>query len=327
MRWICPLCTQVLTQSAKHWQCDQGHLFDVAKNGYINLHTVQQKGSKQPGDNKDMINARHRFLAAGYYQPLVEALGSFVFTHLSDDPAPLEWLDVGCGDGHYLRALQERLPQTQWCGIDISKEAIKVAARAKRQAPTDKKHTSGALYTQQNPPPKNTPSSPQFVVASSRHIPIGDAACDGILQIFAPTFAPEIQRILKPEGKLIRVTPGPHHLRELREALYLKTHSHQPSDTPQGFTKMGEQRVTTQININEPDHRQDLIAMTPYQWHGKQSVKDQFTKDASAQITLDFEISCFRVATPAEPAAASVTEPPTAKASGENTGQPSAILL
>jgi hypothetical protein len=32
------------------WRCEQGHSYDVAKQGYVNLHVVQHKHSKNPGD-------------------------------------------------------------------------------------------------------------------------------------------------------------------------------------------------------------------------------------------------------------------------------------
>lgn len=47
--------------------CSNRHSFDQARSGYVNLLPVNQKRTKQPGDNKQMVHARTQFLDAGYY--------------------------------------------------------------------------------------------------------------------------------------------------------------------------------------------------------------------------------------------------------------------
>ena len=70
---ICPLCEKPLSREAKNWHCENGHTFDVARQGYVNLLTVQQKHSLNPGDTREMVGARRQFLEAGYYLPLGKA--------------------------------------------------------------------------------------------------------------------------------------------------------------------------------------------------------------------------------------------------------------
>jgi 23S rRNA (guanine745-N1)-methyltransferase len=43
---------------------------------------VQQKKSKVPGDNDEMVKARREFLQAGYYQPLSPDLKEYVLAVL-----------------------------------------------------------------------------------------------------------------------------------------------------------------------------------------------------------------------------------------------------
>ena len=40
---ICPVCGAALEPQGTAWRCAQGHCFDVARRGYVNLLTVTQK--------------------------------------------------------------------------------------------------------------------------------------------------------------------------------------------------------------------------------------------------------------------------------------------
>jgi 23S rRNA (guanine745-N1)-methyltransferase len=41
--------------------CENGHPFNIAKEGYVNLLLSHQRKSKHPGDDPDMVMARRRF--------------------------------------------------------------------------------------------------------------------------------------------------------------------------------------------------------------------------------------------------------------------------
>lgn len=45
MSFSCPLCHASLMRSDKSYRCPQGHQFDMAKEGYVNLLPVQHKRS------------------------------------------------------------------------------------------------------------------------------------------------------------------------------------------------------------------------------------------------------------------------------------------
>ena len=61
LHYHCPLCKLELTLNDKTYRCDNNHSFDIAKEGYVNLLPVQNKKSKQPGDNLEMVQARRAF--------------------------------------------------------------------------------------------------------------------------------------------------------------------------------------------------------------------------------------------------------------------------
>ncbi len=52
-------------------------------------------------------------------------------------------------------------------------------------------------------------------------LPVVDAGVDVVLSVFSPRNAEEFARVLRPDGCVISVTPGPDHLDELRSAFGL----------------------------------------------------------------------------------------------------------
>ena len=73
----CPLCGAPLAEERKTLRCLNGHAFDRAKEGYVNLLPANRQHSKAPGDDGEMTAARTRFLSGGWYSPLREALSAF----------------------------------------------------------------------------------------------------------------------------------------------------------------------------------------------------------------------------------------------------------
>lgn len=238
----CPLDGDALRQVGKTWQCASGHCFDLASQGYLNLLPVQHKRSRDPGDSKEMVAARRRFLNAGGYAPIADAVARVVLAD-SSVGGSLSCLDAGCGEGYYLRRLAasagDERPLTL-LGLDISKWAVQAAAR---QSP-----------------------SPAWVVGSNARLPVLDATLDCILCLFGfPVYA-EFARVLGPGGLLLQVDAGPDHLRELREVLYptLKPPREQDRSVPTGFVDAGSESVRFMLEIEGAERIGDLLAMTPH---------------------------------------------------------------
>ena len=160
MSFRCPVCSQELKKEEKIWVCPQGHTFDIAAKGYVNLLMSNSSGAKRHGDDRLMINARRDFLSKGFYEPLREA----VYEALSADfPRGGTLLDAGCGECWYTSYFKNRLGEPglepQVLGVDISKYALEKA-------------------------PKNC--GVERAVASIYKLPVGDGECDAIVNIFAP---------------------------------------------------------------------------------------------------------------------------------------------
>ena len=97
MVWMCPHCAQPLEARESGLSCVNGHRFDRAREGYVNLLPVQHKRSKNPGDNSEMVRGRRALHQAQLYRPLAEVLCDLVAT--CTDASRL--LDIGCGEGYY----------------------------------------------------------------------------------------------------------------------------------------------------------------------------------------------------------------------------------
>ncbi len=121
----CPVCATPLRLEKRTHRCEKGHSFDLSKEGYVNLLLSHQRKSKNPGDDKMMIQARRRFFDSGAFDPLVklilekglrpEALDFRNSTPPKPQASGLQpiafpsILDCGCGEGHLLGTLSTSL--------------------------------------------------------------------------------------------------------------------------------------------------------------------------------------------------------------------------
>ena len=123
MKLICPICGQELNMVGKQYLCPNNHSFDIARQGHVNLLTVQQKHSKNPGDTREQVLSRREFLEEGHYAPICQTLIDTAKELSITGPI----LDVGCGEGYYSSRLADALG-AELTGLDISKEAVRCAA-------------------------------------------------------------------------------------------------------------------------------------------------------------------------------------------------------
>ena len=97
MQILCPICHQPLSHQDHQATCPNGHCFDYASSGYLNLFLSQKKAH---GDNKEMIQARSAFLASGAYGFLRDALVKEIEAYHPDT-----FLDLACGEGYYTQKI------------------------------------------------------------------------------------------------------------------------------------------------------------------------------------------------------------------------------
>jgi len=268
----CPLDALPLQRVDACWRCPSGHSYDVSAQNYVNLLPVQHKRSRDPGDSKDMITARHRFLQAGHYLPIAQAVCRAALDG-QNASASLSCLDAGCGEGYYLRALlaaSEHHPLTlQSVGLDISKWAVAAAAKRDRQT--------------------------TWVVGTNANLPVQPASLDLVLCMFGfPVYA-EFARVLKPGGKLIQVDAGADHLRELREIIYpsLRPGREDAHGMPPLFRKAGTESLRYQMTVDSADTIADLLVMTPHFYRASSEGRARAAALTDLTTTVDVAVTQF----------------------------------
>lgn len=266
--FICPLCQTSFQQKNNSLVCNNNHHFDIAKEGYVNLLPVQAKGSKQPGDNQQMMIARRNFLDSDGYLPLAQKIVQLAKHYLQGIDAA-QILDLGCGEGYYTNLVANALPEHQVYGLDISKVAVRYAAKRYKNV--------------------------NFCVASAFQVPIADNDLDMIIRIYAPSKAQELARLINKNGYLITVTPAPGHLLQLREVIYeqVKAHPEEHQQLP-GLQKLVKVRLNYCLDIQQPQQLIDLINMTPFAWKMSQEKRDKLLQKGAWKIDCDFNIEIFQ---------------------------------
>jgi 23S rRNA (guanine745-N1)-methyltransferase len=267
----CPLDGAPLHRHGATWRCAAGHSFDIASQGYANLLPVQQKRSLDPGDSKEMVAARRRFLNAGHYQPIAAAVSRAVLAERAAD-ATISCLDAGCGEGYYLRQLAAAPGAGQTLvllGLDISKWAVLSAAKQDQR--------------------------PNWIVGTNAHLPVLPARLDRVLCMFGfPVYA-EFARVLKAGGELLQVDAGPDHLRELREIIYpaLKPERLAEQDIPAGFRSLSTESIRFSLSLDGQAQIADLLSMTPHLYRASAEGRARAAALNTLVVTVDVRLTRF----------------------------------
>lgn len=255
---ICPLCNKALKQINNSFKCSNNHNYDLSKEGYLNL----LLNRKNAGDNKVMVASRKAFLDKGYFNQLREYLENLLpkYNLLNKDI-----LDLGCGDGFYSSAIGS---STNLIGIDISKEAIKIAAKRDKVS--------------------------RYIVASINNLPLAQNSVDGIINIFAPIDEDEVARVLKSSGLLIKVSPATDHLIELKEVLYDNVYPTSEKEISNSrLLLLEESRLTYKRTVNNEDLLH-LVKMTPYFYTTRIENLKKLNSIKQLAITFSFKIDCYQ---------------------------------
>lgn len=265
---LCPLDQLPLTRQERSFKCAQGHSYDLAKTGYINLLPVQNKHSKDPGDSKEMVSARRDFLAQGHYDPIIEAILNTMPQSLTEQES-LNLFDAGCGEGYYTRRLFDQLSKRMVMaakGLDISKWAILEASKRSKDI--------------------------AWIVGSNAHVPVQAGSFDWVMCAFGFPVFEEFDRILKDQGWLLLVESGADHLLELRQVLYpeIKAHRETFQEGIDGFELRHKTAHRFRFELDSQERIAQLLSMTPHihkaPYAGKQAALALQQIELTADITL-----------------------------------------
>jgi len=259
----CPVCAGELEPREGALRCAAGHSFDIARQGYVNL----VPGS---GDSAEMVEARDAFLAAGHYRPLSEALAEEARRHgafakeAGARPTAGEsgggailgvgagtagggaMLDVGAGTAHHLGYVLDAFPDRLGIAIDASSAALRRAARSH-------------------------PRAAAIGADAWKPLPLRSGIAAIVLSVFAPRNAPEMARVLAPDGTLLAVTPTTRHLYEVVGRLGLLSVPDDKEDRLDAqlasHFELVERHAVEHAMFLTRDEAAQLVRMGPSAWH------------------------------------------------------------
>jgi 23S rRNA (guanine745-N1)-methyltransferase len=265
----CPHCGAELDvdDGAGRLICLAGHAFDVARQGYVSL--LAGGGAAVQADTTEMIEARARFLGAGWYEPFLDAVAGAV-TGVGG-----VLLDCGAGEGAYLRRAADAADGVG-IGLDLSKPAARRLAR----------------------------SGPRIgaVVANGwDRLPVADGAVAAVLSVFAPRNAAEFARVLAPDGAVVVLAPTTDHLRELIGPLGLISVQDNKVARLDGalgryFELVSREPVVHRLML-PGEAITDLVGMGPNAHHGvgdRAAALAELTADGPIPVTAAATLSVFR---------------------------------
>jgi 23S rRNA (guanine745-N1)-methyltransferase len=272
----CPLChgglTEAVAGSGFALRCATGHSFDLAKQGYVNLACP---APAYPGDSAQMVEARARFLGAGHYAFIAQAVARAAVSAIGPNEEGLI-VEAGAGTGYYLAAALDALPGSSGLALDVSKAALRRASKAHSRC-------AAALCD------------------VWRELPVRDRAARVLLSVFAPRNGVEFRRVLAADGALIVVTPTSSHLAELvgpLELLSVDPNKEQAvaASLEDRFQRVGDERHDVSLHLSH-DEVDALVGMGPSAWHvdaGKLETRIGELPEC-VEVTASVHVGTYRV--------------------------------
>lgn len=252
----CPVCGGAMHTNGHILSCENGHAFDIAKEGYVNLLRSGKSGDRI-GDDKVSARCRRDFLNKGYYAPLQVYIKSLF------DLRQGSLLDICCGEGYYTSALAQN-PALEVYGFDISREMVRLAA----------KRGGAACF-----------------VANLAAIPVADSSFDYAVHLFAPFQEAEFSRILKDTGRLYTVVPGSHHLFGLKQTVYETPYvNDEKLPETEHLKLLSRNKISADITLTSQADIDAVFRMTPYYFHTTEKDKEKLRHIDTLQTKIEFVV-------------------------------------
>lgn len=231
----CPICSSSFSfgDDGRALLCSRGHNFDMARQGYVNFCSGSMG---KLYENKELFKARRNIYEAGFFEGVERVVSDSLKELFPESDRTI--VEAGCGEGSFLSFLQQKDSGNNYIGLDISKSAVKMAAKKNGQI--------------------------SWLVADVCKMPIKDGSIDCIIDMLTPANYGEFSRVLKPRAYIIKIIPNDTYLIELRQRLGLKVYESKEVD--KFFFRHYELIEQKQIKYNfvcEPPIGEDMYTMTP----------------------------------------------------------------
>lgn len=227
--YACPKCKAIAAIQDNTLKCSNNHSYDFSKKGYIHL-LPNYKNSKY---HTKLFLARDAIFSKSYYKHILDSIITILskekFKHL---------IDVGCGEGYYIRNLKEIFLDCYFYGLDNSKEAITYATMSDKKNP--------------------------YMLANLSNLPFSSSSIDIMLNILSPANYEEFFRVLKKDGFIIKIIPTANYLKEIREIFANTDYSNQETiDNIEKYCQIVDKiKVSKQFSLDYQD-AENFLQMTP----------------------------------------------------------------
>ncbi|NLY92044.1 MAG: methyltransferase domain-containing protein [Firmicutes bacterium] len=268
----CPVCErEMVVTRTNSVICRDGHNFDLAKQGYINLLLKQGKSEY----DRKLFAARKVISNSGFFDPMRHKISELIYeTGAGEGWSTTGLLDAGCGEGSHLAQIisdlnEKGLPGLLGVGIDLSKEGIRLAAKDYQNI--------------------------IWCVADLTKLPLQNGQFEVVLNILSPANYGEFKRVLKERGILIKVIPASNYLIELREILYRGTDRELYINDSVirlfagSFQMIRQERINYKVLLKE-ENLEHLIKMTPLTWNASHQQLEEIMKVGLKSITVAFDV-------------------------------------
>lgn len=232
---LCPFCNNELSLNNNSLICSNNHNFDISRKGT----TVLYKTSKLKNDRiytKDLFLNRRNFINLGFYDELHCEIARIINQY-----NPKIILDMGAGEGTHDFIISKNLKnKSLFIGIDLAKDGVDLAND----------------YINQNL---------LNIVGDLNNVPLKSKSIDMILNILSPSNETEMNRLLKNDGIIIKVTPKQEYLKELRESLNIKEYENEniiAHNIEDKYTVIEKKEIIKTFILNEQALNY-LVKMTP----------------------------------------------------------------
>ncbi|MGX7058510.1 methyltransferase domain-containing protein [Vagococcus humatus] len=260
--FACPVCQQKFNYPTDYsLVCENNHRFNLSKKGtvYFLSHQVQTDY------NEEMLKDRQKMIELGLYEPMLKV----IYQHLPETANPVT-VDVGCGEGSFLKQLMDMGLEGTNIGFDLSKDGIQLATQ----------HDLDAF----------------FCVADLTHLPFDNQQVDCLLNIFSPSHYEEFQRVLTEDGCVLKIIPEEFYLKELREVFFKDQPEKQHYSNAlvrekfsQEMNLVHDQRITYQFSIPKT-HQQAALKMSPMHWGATCDMETLLDEAELDYLTVDVRL-------------------------------------
>lgn len=254
----CPKCSNNMYITENSLKCTLNHTYDFSKKGYVHL-INNYRNSKY---NFSLFEARDFIFSRGFYNHIYleikNILKKYKFNNL---------VDIGCGEGYYIRRLKEDFDNSYLYGLDNSKDAIETAIKKDKKNP--------------------------YMLANLSNIPFADNSIDVILNILTPANYKEFIRIANQNGLIIKIIPTQNYLREIREQFYEDEYSNNETITLlEEYCQVLDKKIVSETFDINFEVAKNFLEMTPLTFSKQIKLEDI---NNLKQITVELEIILAKV--------------------------------